>query len=127
MTPTATFFHDLGRKGHEPLLEKASGTIRFELVNGKRTENWIVTLDKGDVAVSHGDAIEPTDSTLRTRQKLFDGMVTGDVNPMAAFLRGAVTIEGDAELFMLLRRLFPGPPNGAANKRGVPARERSTR
>jgi hypothetical protein len=29
---TAEFFQELGRRGYEPLLEKGTGTIRFDLV-----------------------------------------------------------------------------------------------
>ena len=36
---TAEFFNDLSVRGHEPLLEKATGTIRFELTNG-RLAGW---------------------------------------------------------------------------------------
>ena len=32
---------------------------------------------------------------------------------MAALLRGALAIEGDAELLVLFQRLFPGPPASA--------------
>jgi hypothetical protein len=34
--PTAEFFDELGRRGHEPLLEKATGTLRFDIADGKR-------------------------------------------------------------------------------------------
>jgi hypothetical protein len=33
---TTEFFHGLGARGHQPLLEKAAGTARFDLSNGKR-------------------------------------------------------------------------------------------
>ena len=105
---TEDFFERLARRGHEPLLEKTSGRIRFELSNDKKTKRWLVDVDKGDVVVSHanGDA----DATVRTSEVLFDEVVRGEDNAMAAFLRGAVTVEGDAELLILFQRVFPGPP-----------------
>jgi putative sterol carrier protein len=110
---TAEFFERLGRTGHEPLLEKATGRIRFELVNGKQTERWLVTLDKGDVAVSHKSG--QTDCNVRTSKALFEEIVTGRENAMAAVLRGAVEVDGRPELLMLFQRILPGPPaNGAA-------------
>ena len=53
---TATFFEQLAARGHEPLLQSASGTLRFELKNGGRTQYWFVTIDKGDITVSHANA-----------------------------------------------------------------------
>ena len=105
---TETFFRELGERGHEPLLEKAKGTIRFELRRGKRTDRWFVAIDKGDVRVSRKNAA--ADGTLRTTGELFDGLARGEVNAMAAVLRGAVELEGDPVLFVLLQRLLPGPP-----------------
>jgi hypothetical protein len=33
---TTEFFRSLATRGHEPRLKKATGTIRFDLSNGKR-------------------------------------------------------------------------------------------
>src|SRR3954465_6232491 len=50
--PSAEFFEELQRQGHVPLLKKVSGTLRFEVVNGKRSARWFITIKKGDVTVS---------------------------------------------------------------------------
>ena len=107
--PTEEFFGVLGRRGHEPLLEKATGTLRFELDNGGRTDYWLVAIDRGDVAVSHepGDA----DLVLRAPKPLFDRIASGEANAMAALLRGAVELDGNLQLIALFQRLFPGPPS----------------
>ena len=34
--PTVRFFDQLSRRGHEPLLRKLSGSVRFDIVDGKR-------------------------------------------------------------------------------------------
>jgi putative sterol carrier protein len=104
---TAEFFRALGRRGHEPLLEKAHGTVRFDLVEGRRTEAWLVTLDGGDVSVARKKAA--ADCIIRAERTTFDGIVSGEVNAMAAFLRGVLTIEGDPELLVLIQRALPGP------------------
>src|SRR5438874_1773873 len=52
---TAEFFDALSQSGHEPLLEKAKGTVSFELTNGTRVECWLVTLENGDVKASLTD------------------------------------------------------------------------
>jgi|tagenome__1003787_1003787.scaffolds.fasta_scaffold20307997_2 putative sterol carrier protein len=115
--PTGEFFEGLAERGHEPLLEKATGSIRFDLANGKKSQRWLVAIDKGDVAVSHKSTAP--DCTLRSTEELFDDIVLGKENAMAAVLRGAVTVDGDPELLVLFQRLFPGPPAKAAGRRSA--------
>jgi putative sterol carrier protein len=103
----AAFFHELSHRGHEPLLEKATGSIRFDLVDGTRTDRWLVTLDKGDVSVSRKNVA--ADCIVRADRTLFDAMAVGDVNALAAYLRGEFALEGDPELLVLIQRVLPGP------------------
>ena len=104
---TAGFFDELGARGHEPMLEKATGRLRFDLTDGKQTTRWLVEIDKGDVAVSHRNA--KADCVVRAEKKLFDNIARGKQNGMAALLRGAVVVEGDPTLLASFQRLFPGP------------------
>jgi putative sterol carrier protein len=104
---TDEFFAELTRRGHEPLLEKYTGAVRFDLTDGGRTERWLVTVDRGDVRVSHDDA--PAGCVVYAERAVFDGIAGGRVNPMAAMLRGALLLEGSPELLVLVQRLFPGP------------------
>ena len=108
---TTEFFNALSERGHEPMLEKTSGTLRIELNNGKSRERWFVSIDKGDIAVSHAN--RAADCTVRARKDVFDGIASGKVNAMAAVLRGSIAIEGDTLLVVLFQRLFPAPPKGA--------------
>ena len=101
---TTEFFEDLGARGHEPLLERANGTMRIELSNGKRRARWLVTLKKGDVTVSHANA--KADCVVRMDQALFDQIVSGRENAIAALLRGLVAVEGNRQLLVLFQRLF---------------------
>jgi putative sterol carrier protein len=103
----AEFFAELGRRGHEPLLEKAKGSARFEIADGKRIERWLVTIDKGDLRVSRRNAA--ADCILRLDRSTFERAAAGKLNMMAAVLRGAVTVGGDPRLLVLLRRLFMKP------------------
>jgi putative sterol carrier protein len=104
---TAEFFAELGRRGHEPLLEKARGSARFDVTDGRRTERWLVTIDKGDLRVSRRNA--SADCILRLDRSSFERAVAGKLNVMAAVLRGEVIVGGDPRLLVLLRRLFPQP------------------
>jgi putative sterol carrier protein len=120
---TADFFAGLGRRGHDPLLEKSTGTVRFDLTNGQRTDRWLVSIKKGSIAVSEKNA--PADCVIRTSKEIFDGFASGEANLMAAFLRGAMDVEGDLSLAALIQRLFPGPssPKGERLAAGYARRQ----
>jgi len=105
---TEEFFAELERRGHEPLLEKVKSTIRFDVVDAKGTTRWLVTIDRGDITVSRGNA--SADSTVRVERPLFDQLVTGHANATAEVLRGRLAIAGELEPLILLQRIFPGPP-----------------
>jgi putative sterol carrier protein len=108
--PTAEFFDNLARRGHEPLLGNASGSARFDLRAGTRTERRLVTIEKGNVTLSRRNAA--ADCVLRGDRALFDRIATGERNFMAAVLRGEVALGGDPKLLVLLQRLFPRPSSG---------------
>jgi putative sterol carrier protein len=121
--PTAEFFQELQQRGNAPLMGNATGTIRFEVVNGSRVARWFVSLKKGDVTVSRQGA-EP-DCVVRGDKALIDGMFRGDVNPMTATLRGDIEIEGDIELLVLFQRVLPGPDTSRLSRTAEPAGSRS--
>jgi len=104
---TTKFFDDLGRRGHDPLLERVTATFRFDLVRGGKTERWLVAVTKGDVAVSRQN--RKANCVLHADRELFDRLASGEQNAMAAVLRGEVVLEGDPTRLVLLQRLFPGP------------------
>ena len=107
---TTDFFEQLGARGHEPLLENATGTVRFELTDGKRrAARWLVSIERGDVAVSHKNV--KADCVVRGDAATLAGIAAGKVNPFAATLRGAIGVEGDTEVLVLFQRLLPAPPN----------------
>jgi putative sterol carrier protein len=104
---TARFFEKLAERGHEPLLEKVKGTVRFDLVGGERVERWLVTVDRGDITISRRNAA--ADCVVRAERALFERIAAGETNTMAAMLRGEVAVEGDLELAASFQRLLPGP------------------
>jgi SCP-2 sterol transfer family len=105
--PIADFMDGMASRGHEPSLAKATGTVRFEVVDGRRTERWVLTVTRGELAVSRENA--HADVTLRAPRALFEQIFRGKANATAAFLRGALQIEGDVQLIVLVQRLLPGP------------------
>jgi putative sterol carrier protein len=105
--PTRAFFKRLAEQ-HQPLLENLTGVMRFDLVDGERTEHWYLDIRKGDVTVAHTGP-EP-DCTISTELATFEAIVDGKMNAMAAVLRGAVQIEGRFALLTAVQRLFAVPP-----------------
>jgi len=103
--PTAEFFAELSSRGREPLLMKAKGSARFDVVDGRRTARWLLTINKGEIDVSRRNAA--ADCVVRADRATFDRIVTGELNFMAAALRGEVALQGDPRLVVLLQRLFP--------------------
>jgi putative sterol carrier protein len=106
--PTERFFAELAERGDEPLLRKASGSFRFDVVEGRRTRRWLVTVDKGALRVSKrgGDAT----CVVRADKKVFDRVAAGRLNAVAAVLRGDLAVEGDWRMLVRMQRLFPSPP-----------------
>jgi putative sterol carrier protein len=83
--------------------------VRFDLVGGGSIEHWSVAIAKGNVSVSR--RATKADALVRLDRALFERIVTGRENAMAAALRGVMVPKGDLGLVMLFQRLFPGPPS----------------
>jgi hypothetical protein len=107
---TSEFFGGLERRGYEPLLRTADGTVRFDLErHDHRIDHWHVTVNAGEVSVSHSS--RRADAVVKAEKAAFDTIACGEANAMAALLRGEVRADGDLELVMLLQRVLPGPPS----------------
>lgn len=112
--PTAALFKALEQRRHVPTLEKVQGSVRFELEHDQQTDYWLVAIKNGDISVSQEK--RDADCVVRTGKGLFDRVASGQENAIAALLRGAVLVEGELELLVLVERLLPGPP-GARDPR----------
>src|SRR5215471_2143954 len=102
------FFEAIGSVGHVPALGNASGTIRFEVLDGRQTQRWLVTVRKGEVTVSRRNAA--ADCVVRVARPLFERIVRGEQNPTAALMRGAVQVDGEVGLLVLFQKLIPESP-----------------
>lgn len=104
---TSEFFDRLGERGHEPMLARTKGSMRFDLNRDGRTEHWRVEFRRGAVAVSHEAG--PADCVVRADAALFDDLARGSANAMAATLRGQLVLDGAPGLLVRFQRLFPAP------------------
>jgi putative sterol carrier protein len=105
---TTDFFQALASGGPHPELENAKGLLRFDLMDtGKRVARWLVALENSTVTVSRRNA--KADCIVRADKAAFDRVASGEQNAMAAFLRGAIEVDGDQALLLPFQRLFPAP------------------
>jgi len=120
---TTEFFGELGKREHEPSLERVTATFRFDLVDGAKTNRWFLAVTKGDLAVSRQN--RKTDCVLRADKGLFDRLASGEQNAMAAALRGELVLEGDMTQLVQAQRLFPGPAPSGKSRRAAASGRRS--
>lgn len=107
---TRKFFDALERHGHERLLKKTNGTIRFDLERDHEVDHWFVEIRGGIVRVSQQNS--DADTVIRSDNVFFDRMARGEAKPLPAWLRNDITFEGQFRLIILLERLFAPPPGG---------------
>ena len=100
-------FFELTAGAHPEVPNTVSGSLRFDLENGKRSECWRVTIDKGVVSSERSDA--SADCLVHTDKATLGAIIQGRANAMAALLRGAVRVEGEAVLMAYFRRLLTAP------------------
>lgn len=105
MDASENFFYQLGQRGHEPALETVTGSVRFDLLEGERTDHFRVALSHGDVAVSREDT--DADCVLITKRAIFDDIASGETTLLVSLLRGDLGIQGDPGMLVLFQRLFP--------------------
>ena len=101
---TAEFFDELVARGHDPLLEKVNGTIRFDVKDNGRTQRWRVAITKGAIDVTRSNG--PADSVITVDRETLAGVISGKTNAFAATLRGKINVEGDPELVVLFQRVL---------------------
>ncbi|MFI6231922.1 SCP2 sterol-binding domain-containing protein [Micromonospora echinospora] len=117
---TRKFFEALERHGHQRLLKKTNGTIRFDLARDHEVDHWFVEIRGGVVRVSQQN--RAADTVIRSDDAFFDRMVRGEAKPLPAWLRNDITLKGQIRLVSLLERLFAPPPN--ARHPRIAARDR---
>jgi hypothetical protein len=107
-SPTAEFFAGVSRRGHEPLLERMDGKLRFDLSAGGRTQRWTLHVRRGNLAVTREE--EDADCIITCSLRTFDRIARGETKPLAAWLRNQIAVEGRLYPLVMLERLLPGPP-----------------
>jgi SCP-2 sterol transfer family len=102
--PSEAFFDKLRVVGRVPALARVSGTLRLELADGRRTEKTQITVHRGHVTV--GPPAGRADCMVAAHRRVWDALVTGEAQPLTAFLRGALAAAGDPGMLITMRRLL---------------------
>ncbi|WP_433530078.1 SCP2 sterol-binding domain-containing protein [Micromonospora sp. CA-263727] len=116
---TEQFFATLPARAPAILRAPVDGTLRIDLSDGQRTVHWLVRMRPGAAEVSQGP--EPADAIWYSGEDLFDRLVTGRAQALAALFRNESTYTGNVVLFLAFRLFFPAAP-GTRDPREV-ARE----
>ena len=92
------FFFELASRAHEPLLRKASGSMRFDIVDGRRTPPVARRGRPRRQTVTPGSG--GASCVMRCDRAVFDKVASGKLNAVAAVLRGDLAVEGDWRLLV---------------------------
>ncbi|MCM0678699.1 SCP2 sterol-binding domain-containing protein [Micromonospora phytophila] len=122
-TSAADYLRRLGSDRRPDLPDTTAGTLRLDVREDGHTEHWYLTIADQRVQVTR--SADEADLVVRADRAVFDQLATGQLHPAEAMERNEATVQGDIRLFMLLRRIFPGPagarhPRKAAGKRSGP-------
>jgi hypothetical protein len=114
MSSRVDFFERIGEQGFDARLGHVRGSVRFDVERNGDREHWRVVIDHGAIQVS--DDTADADCVVRLDAATLDRLVTGEVNPTSALLRGLIGGHGDVDLMLHFQRLFPaGEPAPAEN------------
>ncbi|MGV9216023.1 SCP2 sterol-binding domain-containing protein [Micromonospora sp. RB23] len=116
---TQRFFESLPARAPTVLRGLAAGTLQIDLGTDHQTEHWLVRMRPGAARASRQRG--PADAIWYSSSALFDRLIAGEAQALAAVLRNESTFSGDVVLFLAFRRFFPDPP-GTRDPREV-ARE----
>ena len=98
--PIETFFDELGKRAHVPLLDHVSGILEFDIEG--RDRRW-ATVNRGDLVVSRIPI--KADCVLSSDAQTFTRILAGEQNAVAATIRGALKVTGDVALGLSIQRV----------------------
>jgi putative sterol carrier protein len=104
MATVESIFENLPNQFKSDQAGDYSATIQFDL-SGDDGGQWYVVVSDGDAAVEKGAAADPT-ATIKMESGDFVDMMTGQLNPMNAFMMGKVKVEGDLNSVMKFQTFF---------------------
>ncbi|MBQ1034140.1 SCP2 sterol-binding domain-containing protein [Micromonospora sp. C97] len=105
MSETSDFFERLAAACQDPRFSKVRGSVRFDIRDGGRLEQWLLNIDHGQMRVIKSGG--PATTVVKVSAQVADAMARGEVNGLAAITRGEIIVDGDLALALRIGRLFP--------------------
>lgn len=120
---TTEFFTALPERGEGVLPAELRGTIRFDLRRDGGTEQWYVTIDRGQVRTEReaNPSGRPAECVVQMRRSVFERLASGQGSVVALTLSNRMTVQGKLPLILLFQRFFPSAP-GARDPRSLAVR-----
>lgn len=79
-------------------------TMNFD-ISGDQAGQWTARIADGSLEINEGAAADP-DMTMITTDEDLLAMVSGDLNPVSAFMQGRVKIKGEMKYGLKLQSLL---------------------
>jgi putative sterol carrier protein len=74
-------------------------------LSGEEGGDWAVAIADGTCTIIEGQAEKP-ELTIGMAANDFVEMITGDLQPMVAFMQGKIRLQGDTSLALRFQELF---------------------
>jgi putative sterol carrier protein len=81
-----------------------SGVVQC-MFSGNQASDWVITIENQECKVDEGKATNP-DLTLKADAEVGVKVLTGEIDPMRAYMLGKVKVFGDLSLGMKLTNFF---------------------
>jgi len=103
------FLAELTEREH-PDLRGVYATLRIDVEAPGEAASWLITITDGTITTSRRRG--RADAVMTASAACLNRIVSGEVNPISATLRGDLRISGNFRLLLMFKRLMPGPPGG---------------
>ncbi|MFI7606224.1 SCP2 sterol-binding domain-containing protein [Micromonospora sp. NPDC049366] len=107
VTSVGDYLRELGPGRRPDLPETIAATVRLDAREDGYTTHWYLSVADQHVEVSNSS--RDADLVVTADRAVLDQLASGELHVSAAALRNDLTLRGDVRLFMLVRRIFPGP------------------
>lgn len=104
MPTVAELFEEMPKVFDAEKAGNFDATVQFKLT-GEDGGDWYVAIADGEIDVEKGIAESPT-ATLHMEASDYVAMISGELNPMTAFMQQKVKVEGDLNSVMKFQTLF---------------------
>ncbi len=104
ITDVASAFQAITSRADPKRLAGVNAVVVFDLA-GEGGGQWTATIKDGQFSLAEG-AQSPASVTFKMKAADFQAIVSGTLNPVAAFMQGRIRVEGDMSVAMQLQTLF---------------------